>query len=202
MWYLQSMAAEAYLQTLTRRRAVSVGAAAGIGAVAASGATRPEQCLASISTKTNVQPMFIALPDFLAGSPSDEGSARGISQIITADLKSSGLFASLDQIPFNERTNFDQQPPFAVWRALNAQALVIGRVTGQPEDRLRAEFRLWDVFGAVQLDGQQYVSMPDIFSHHFGPDLRPAHRREGLFRQSDRSYTRPFRKTGSSSASP
>jgi TolB protein len=41
--------------------------------------------------------------------------------------------------------------------------LVTGRVTGQSDGRIRAEFRLWDVLSATQLDGQQYVTMPDNF---------------------------------------
>ena len=38
------------------------------------------------------------------------------------------------------------QPRFADWRVINAQALVNGAVTVQPDGRLRVEFRLWDVF--------------------------------------------------------
>ncbi|HSV21579.1 MAG TPA: Tol-Pal system protein TolB, partial [Xanthobacteraceae bacterium] len=112
----------------------------------------------------NVQPMPIALPDFLAGSSSEGESARGISQIITANLKRSGLFAPIDQAAFIEKiTNTDVQPRYPDWRAINAQALVTGRVTRQPDGRIKAEFRLWDVFGAVQLAGQQYFSTPDNF---------------------------------------
>src|SRR5262249_58712589 len=32
-----------------------------------------------------------------------------------------------------------------------------------PDGRLRAEFRLWDVFGGTQLAGQQFFSTPDNF---------------------------------------
>jgi TolB protein len=157
------MAPTPHLQPLTRRRAVLVGAAAGIGAVATFGVERAGAVLQFDLNQDNVRPMPIALPDFLAGRPSDEESARGISQIITANLKSSGLFAPVDQIPVNERTSFDQQPPFAEWRAVNVQALVTGRVNGQLDGRIKAEFRLWDVFGKAQLDGQLYFSAPDNF---------------------------------------
>jgi TolB protein len=155
------MAAAPHLQPLTRRRAVLTGAAAGIGTVAAFGAGPARAVLHFDLNQGNVQPMPIALPDFLAGSPSDGGSARGISQIITANLRGSGLFSPIDQTPLNERINFDQQPPFADWGALSAQALVTGRVTRQPDGRIKAEFRLWDVSGKVQLDGQLYFSTPD-----------------------------------------
>src|SRR5262249_11773920 len=128
---------------LTRRRDVLLGAAAGIGAVAALGA-EPARAQLSLDIKRGtVQPIPIALPDFLAGSPPDGESARSISQIITANLRRSGLFAPIDPAAFIEKiTNTDVPPRFPDWRAINAQALVTGRITRQPDGRMRAEFRL------------------------------------------------------------
>jgi TolB protein len=112
----------------------------------------------------NVPPLPIALPDFLAASSADGQSAHAISQIITANLRRSGLFAPIDPAAFIERiTDTDFQPRYLNWRAINARALVTGRVTGQPDGRLRAEFRLWDVFAGTQLAGQQYFSSPDNY---------------------------------------
>jgi len=149
---------------LTRRNAMILGAAAGFGAVVGFSGGPARAVLRFDLNQGNVQPMPIALPDFLAGSPSDGESARGISQIITANLKRSGLFAPIDQAAFIEKiTNTDVQPRYPDWRAINAQALVTGRVTRQADGRLKAEFRLWDVFGATQLAGQQYFSIPDNF---------------------------------------
>jgi TolB protein len=106
----------------------------------------------------------IALPDFLAGSPSEGQSAHAISQIIAANLGRSGLFAPIDPHAFIGRiTDTDVQPRYADWRAINAQALVTGRVVRQPDGRIRAEFRLWDVFAGTQLAGQQYFSSPDNY---------------------------------------
>ena len=51
-------------------------------------------------------------------------------------------------------------PRFADWRQINAQALVTGRLS-QSEGRLTASFRLWDVFAAQQLHGQQYTTTAD-----------------------------------------
>ena len=147
---------------LARRRVLLLGAAVGVGA--GLGVGPAAAVLRFDLNQGNVQPLPIALPDFLVGSQSDGPSSRVISQIITANLKRSGLFAPIDPAAFIERiTDTDVQPRYADWRAINAQALVTGRVIGQPDGRLRAEFRLWDVFGAVQLDGQQYVSTPDNF---------------------------------------
>ena len=113
-------------------------------------------------TQGNVQPMPIALPDFLAGAPSETDIARNVTGIITGNLQRSGLFAPIDPRAFTERiTNSDAVPRFADWRVINAQALVTGRITKQPDGRLKAEFRLWDVFAGQQLDGKKYFTTPD-----------------------------------------
>lgn len=108
------------------------------------------------------QPVRIALSDFLAGSPAQADLARLISQIITANLKHSEKFTPIDQATFTEKiTNFDVPPRFSDWRSIHADTLVTGRVTRQPDDRLKVEFRLWDVQANAQLTGQQYFSRPD-----------------------------------------
>jgi len=147
----------------TRRHALMLGAA-GIG-VAALGRRRVQAAPLRLElNEGNIQPVPIALPDFLAGSPADGEAARGITQIITGNLKRSGLFAPIDRAAFIEKiTNTDVAPRFPDWRAINAQALVTGRITRQADGRLKAEFRLWDVLGGAQLNGQQYITTPDHF---------------------------------------
>ena len=106
--------------------------------------------------------MPIAIPDFLGGTPADNETAHGVSQIIANNLKRSGLFAPLDPAAFLEKiTSVDAVPRFPDWRTINAQALAIGWVTRQPDGRLKAEFRLWDVAAGQQLAGQQYYTTPD-----------------------------------------
>ena len=83
-------------------------------------------------------------------------------QVITANLQRSGLFAPIDPAAFIEKiTNFDTPPRFADWKAINAQALVTGRVTRQGDGRLRVEFRLWDVFAGQQLTASSTSPAPD-----------------------------------------
>ena len=78
------------------------------------------------------------------------------------NLQRSGLFAPINPAAFIEKiTNSDNVPRFPDWRAINAQALVTGRITRQGDGRLKAEFRLWDVFAGQQLDGKQYFTTPD-----------------------------------------
>jgi TolB protein len=98
----------------------------------------------------------------VAGSASEGDTPRNMSGVITANLRRSGLFAPIDQAAFIEKVaNIDAVPRFPDWRAINAQGLVTGRVTRQPDGRLKVEFRLWDVYGGTQLHGQQYLTTPD-----------------------------------------
>src|SRR5262249_19128892 len=140
------------------RRALLAGAAAWAATI-----TSPARAALRLDvTQGNIQPMPIALPDFVGGSPSDAEGARGVAQVITGDLRRSGLFAPIDPAAYVERiVNIDAVPRFDDWRVINAQALVTGRLTRQGDGRLKAEFRLWDVSAGQQLMGQQYFTTPD-----------------------------------------
>jgi TolB protein len=115
-------------------------------------------------TQGNIQPIPIAIPDFVGGSPNDGDVARNVNQVIAANLKRSGLFAPIDPAAYIEKvSNVDALPRFADWRTINAQALVTGRITRQGDGRLKSEFRLWDVASGEQLTGAQYFTAPDIW---------------------------------------
>ncbi|MGH6682748.1 MAG: Tol-Pal system protein TolB, partial [Pseudolabrys sp.] len=137
------------------RRRVLVGA----GVLAAMAAGPAGAVVRLDITQGNVQPMPIALPDFLAGTPSESDVARNVTAVISNNLQRSGLFAPIDPAAYVEKiANSDAVPHFADWRVINAQALVTGRITRQQDGRLKAEFRLWDVFAGQQLDGKQYFT--------------------------------------------
>jgi len=144
---------------MTRRRALALGAAAGALTVS----TRHAGAVVRLDvTQGNFQPLPIAIPTFLPGGDGDADTAMGVTQIITANLKGSGLFLPIDPAAFVENiASVDKVPNFPDWRTINAQALVTGRVTRQSDGRLKAEFRLWDVLAGQQLAGQQYFTTPD-----------------------------------------
>ncbi len=106
--------------------------------------------------EANFKPRPIAVPAFLS---SDAALGQEIAAIISNDLESSGLFQPLDQRSFIERINDPNATPRAAdWRAIGAEALVVGRVQPDGNNRLRAEFRLWDVVLGKQLTGQQLAT--------------------------------------------
>jgi len=51
----------------------------------------------------NIQPVPIALPDFLGGTPGDSEAGRSVTQVMTNDLRRSGLFAPIDPAAFIEK---------------------------------------------------------------------------------------------------
>jgi len=103
------------------------------------------------------QPLPIAIPAF-GGDPV---GAR-ISQVITADLGGSGLFRPLDPGLFQQgAVDVATQPTFDSWKAISAQALLTGQVVNAGDGRLRADFRLWDVYAGEQLLGLQFTSTPE-----------------------------------------
>ena len=144
---------------LTRRHVLIGGAASGLLLPSLAGAQTKLQV-----TEGTVAPLPIAIPNFVAGSPADGEVGVGVAQVITNNLKRSGLFAPIDQAAFIEKIgNIDAAPQFQSWKTINAQALVTGRVTRQGDGRLKAEFRLWDVAAGQQLTGQQYFTSPEYW---------------------------------------
>ena len=111
-------------------------------------------------TQGTIQPLPIAIPDFAGDGAIDPNTAAEISGVVANDLRSSGLFIPIDQAAFIEKgVGTDSMPRFEDWRVVNAQALVVGRI-GAADGRLKAEFRLWDVFAGKQLAGEQFFARP------------------------------------------
>jgi len=108
-------------------------------------------------TQGNIQPMPIAIPDFLGGPQGAQ-----IAGVVRADLERSGLFKPLDPKSFIDQIKDINTPPnFANWRVINAQGLVTGQASAQPDGRIRADFRLWDVYGGEQMLGLQFTTTPE-----------------------------------------
>lgn len=105
-------------------------------------------------TEGQIKPIPIAIPT-LAGDPQ---VAAEMTAVITNDLVRSGLFIPLDPARFPPTPASSALPSFPEWRALDAQALVVGNVGRDAEGRLRSEFRLWDTITGQQATGQQYTA--------------------------------------------
>jgi TolB protein len=109
-------------------------------------------------TQANVQPLPIAIPDFVSG----DQTGANIAGVVRADLERSGLFKPIDPKAFVDHvTNINVVPNFANWRVIKAQGLVTGDVVVQPNGQIRVDFRLWDVYGESQMDGKTYTTQAE-----------------------------------------
>lgn len=102
-------------------------------------------------TQGQVKATPIAITPFLASAGSKKGEE--LAQIITYDLKSSGLFEPINPAAFvQDAASLQQAPRFADWRILNAQCLLCGTVD-ESGGQVKIQFRLFDVFKGEQLLG-------------------------------------------------
>lgn len=113
-------------------------------------------------TRGNVEPLPIAVTDFVGKSGAAARAGREIAGVIAANLERSGLFKPIDPKAFIQSAGaLNALPRFGDWRVINAQALVQGRTEVVSDGRLRVEFRLWDVFSEQQMIGLAYFTVPD-----------------------------------------
>lgn len=104
----------------------------------------------------NVDPLPIAISQFLDinGSTSDLG--KEIKKVVENDLQSSGLFRAIEEKAFLESLNIDSKPTFGVWRQIGAMAVTSGRIT-KSGDKITVEFRLWDPNVESQIEGTAFT---------------------------------------------
>ncbi len=133
-----------------------------LAAILALASCRPAPAALQVDVnQANIQPLPIAIPDFVAPTQGDLAAGQNIAKVVRADLERSGLFKPLDPKSYIDQiTNINVAPNFANWRVISAQGLVTGQAAMQPDGRLRVDFRLWDVYGDSQMLGLQYFTQP------------------------------------------
>ncbi len=105
-----------------------------------------------------IEPITFAVPSFEAESPAAQQAASDISRLVVQDLAGTGLFREVPSTAFiSQVSSFAQPVAFPDWRAINAQALIVGAVTVSGE-QLVVKFRLYDVFSGQELgQGLQFA---------------------------------------------
>ena len=107
--------------------------------------------------RARTDPIPIAVPA-LGGDGEAGRLGHNIATVITNNLGRSGLFRPIDPAAFGNSSTFGDVPNFPTWKAIGAQALVTGRVESQGGDKVRVEFRLWDVLPGLQIQGTAYTT--------------------------------------------
>jgi len=117
-------------------------------------------------TRGNLNPLPVAVSPLYVESKSSEvlkelevGSE--ISKIIETNLSRSGLFNPLEKDSFVQKPDIAHlKPRFEDWKLIKAQALITGKVN-ITKDKLRIEFRLWDVLAAKEIMALAFTTVPD-----------------------------------------
>ena len=132
----------------------------------------PAMALVKINlTDANADPMPVALTDFAGSTPEENRLGEQLTEVISDNLKRSGLFNIIDQKAFlqTDASLRTSGPIFKEWRMINADVLLMGTVeiigpeTNTP--RLRAVYRLYDVYGEKQLAAKAYTASVDFWRH-------------------------------------
>jgi TolB protein len=82
----------------------------------------------------------------------DEKLAQTINEVVTGDLQRSGLFRLVD--PTGKSPHELAEVSYPDWQVRGAEALAIGTVAVQANNRIEARFRLLDVVKQTELIGQ------------------------------------------------
>jgi TolB protein len=111
--------------------------------------------------RARTAPIPIAIPDLVAGGGDAAQLGRDIAGVITNNLVRCGLFRAIDPAAFIKGggpAGSGDAPNFANWKVIGAQALVTGKVDSLGGDKVRVEFRLWDILPQAQIQGTAYTT--------------------------------------------
>ena len=83
-----------------------------------------------------------------------------ISIIVEKNLKTSGLFNPLNREAFLQKPDIaNLKPRFEDWKLIKAQALITGKVN-YVDEKLRVEFRLWDILAGREMMALAFTTVP------------------------------------------
>ncbi len=84
-----------------------------------------------------------------------------IAKVVENNLRKSGLFNPLNRDAFLQKPDIAHlKPRFEDWSLIKAQALITGKVSFK-DDKMRVEFRLWDVLAAKEIMALAFTTVPD-----------------------------------------
>ena len=103
-------------------------------------------------TEGVVEPLPFAAPSFIAENAAGAEYAEVLADIIAQDLIGSGLFREIPEAAhISKITSFASPVQYSDWKAINAQALITGTVSGSATGQITIKFRIYDVFAGAEL---------------------------------------------------
>jgi len=120
-------------------------------------------------TRGNLNPLPIAVSPLFSNNDSNvkfekivkvNNVGYEISKIVENNLRQTGLFNPLEKDAFLQEPEIAHlKPRFEDWNLIKAQALITGKVEIKDE-KLRVEFRLWDVLAAKEMLALAFTTVP------------------------------------------
>ena len=118
-------------------------------------------------TRGNLDPLPIAVSPLHVDIKSENHAnlkiknlGEDISKIIEKNFRNTGLFNPLKKDAFVQKPDIAHlKPRFEDWRLIKAQALVTGKLLIK-DDKLKVEFRLWDLTAAKEMLALAFTTSP------------------------------------------
>ena len=118
-------------------------------------------------TRGNLDPLPIAVSPLHVDVKSENFESikvkelgENISEIIEKNFRSTGLFNPLKKDAFVQKPDIAHlKPRFEDWRLIKAQALITGKLLIKDE-KLKIEFRLWDLTAAKEMTALAFTTTP------------------------------------------
>tara|TARA_Y100000590_G_scaffold408344_1_gene499348 strand:+ start:387 stop:1733 length:1347 start_codon:yes stop_codon:yes gene_type:complete len=121
-------------------------------------------------TRGNLNPLPVAVSPLFSDKESlnnikkeldIENLGLEISNVVKDNLKRTGLFNPLNKEAFLQKPDVAHlKPRFEDWALIKAQALITGKVSIENE-KLRVEFRLWDVLAGREMLALAFTTVPN-----------------------------------------
>ncbi len=121
-------------------------------------------------TRGNLNPLPVAVSPLFQDNKSKneftkeldlEDLGLEISRVIENNLKQSGLFNPLSKDAFLQKPDIAHlKPRFEDWALIKAQALITGKVS-LDNQKLKVEFRLWDVLAGREMLALAFTTVPN-----------------------------------------
>jgi len=121
-------------------------------------------------TRGNLNPLPIAVTPLSIDEDSklnfkellkEDDIGSEISIVIENNLRKTGLFNPLNKDSFLQKSDIAHlKPRFEDWALIKAQAMITGKVTFV-EEKLRVEFRLWDILAGKEMMALAFTTVPN-----------------------------------------
>ncbi|HHC29146.1 MAG TPA: Tol-Pal system protein TolB, partial [Rhodobacterales bacterium] len=128
-----------------------------LGLIALAAAPARGEPLRIVIDQGVIEPLPFAIPGFVSPGGESAQYATEITRVIAADLSGTGLFREIPaSAHVSSVTSFDAPVSYADWKAINAQALIVGAVQVSGGN-VTVKFGLCDVFSDAALgEGLQF----------------------------------------------